>query len=54
MCIRDRAAPAYIIAKDIIHMILCLQQIIEKDPEVKPYLNVVMVKMCIRDSITVS
>ena len=39
----SKAAPAYIIAKDIIHMILCLQQIIDKDPEVKPYLNVVMV-----------
>ena len=38
-----KAAPAYIIAKDIIRMILCLQQIIDKDPEVKPYLNVVMV-----------
>ena len=38
-----KAAPAYIIAKDIIQMILCLQQIIDKDPEVKPYLNVVMV-----------
>ena len=38
-----KAAPAYIIAKDIIHMILCLQQIIDKDPDVKPYLNVVMV-----------
>ena len=38
-----KAAPAYIIAKDIIHMILCLQQMIDKDPEVKPYLNVVMV-----------
>ena len=38
-----KAAPAYIIAEDIIHMILCLQQIIDKDPEVKPYLNVVMV-----------
>ena len=38
-----KSAPAYIIAKDIIHMILCLQQIIDKDPEVKPYLNVVMV-----------
>lgn len=38
-----KAAPAYIIAKDIIHMILCLQQIIDKDPEVKQYLNVVMV-----------
>ncbi len=38
-----KAAPAYIIAKDIIHMILCLQQIIDNDPDVKPYLNVVMV-----------
>ena len=38
-----KAAPAYVIAKDIIHLILCLQQIIDKDPEVKPYLNVVMV-----------
>ena len=38
-----KAAPAYIIAKDIIHMILCLQQIIDKETEVKPYLNVVMV-----------
>ena len=41
--LRAKAAPAYIIAKDIIHMILCLQQIIDKDPKVKPYLNVVMV-----------
>lgn len=39
-----KAAPAYTIAKDIIHMILCLQEIIDKDPEVKPYLNVVMVE----------
>ena len=31
------------IAKDIIHLILCLQQIIKEDPEVSPYLNVVMV-----------
>ena len=38
-----KAAPAYIIAKDIIHMILCLQQIIKEDPEVSPCLNVVMV-----------
>ena len=38
-----KAAPAYVIAKDIIHLILCLQQIIKEDPEVKPYLNVVMV-----------
>jgi len=39
-----KAAPAYIIAKDIIHLILCLQDIISKDPEVNPYLNVVMVE----------
>lgn len=38
-----KAAPAYVIAKDIIHLILCLQQIIKDDPEVRPYLNVVMV-----------
>lgn len=39
-----KAAPAYTIAKDIIHMILCLQEIIDKDPEVKQYLNVIMVE----------
>ena len=39
-----KAAPAYIIAKDIIHLILCLQEIINNDPEVKQYLNVVMVE----------
>lgn len=39
-----KAAPAYTIAKDIIHMILCLQEIIRKDPDVNPYLNVVMVE----------
>ena len=39
-----KAAPAYIIAKDIIHTILCLQEIINKDPEVSPYLKVVMVE----------
>ncbi len=39
-----KAAPAYIIAKDIIHLILCLQQLIEQDPEVSPYLKVVMVE----------
>ena len=38
-----KAAPAYIIAKDIIHMILCLQQIIEEDETVKPWLQVAMV-----------
>ena len=39
-----KAAPAYIIAKDIIHLILCLQDVISKDPEVNTYLNVVMVE----------
>ncbi|GKH33564.1 glycogen/starch/alpha-glucan family phosphorylase [Muricomes sp. OA1] len=39
-----KAAPAYVIAKDIIHMILCLQEIINKDQEVSPYLQVVMVE----------
>ena len=39
-----KAAPAYIIAKDIIHLILCLQQIINNDPEVSPYLKVFMVE----------
>lgn len=39
-----KAAPAYTIAKDIIHLILCLQELIQKDPEVHPYLNVVMVE----------
>ena len=39
-----KAAPAYIIAKDIIHLILCLQELCEKDPEVSPYLKVVMVE----------
>ena len=39
-----KAAPAYVIAKDIIHLILCLQELINNDPEVSPYLNVVMVE----------
>ena len=39
-----KAAPAYIIAKDIIHLILCLQELIENDLEVNPYLKVVMVE----------
>ncbi len=39
-----KAAPAYIIAQDIIHLILCLQELINSDPEVKPYLNVIMVE----------
>lgn len=39
-----KAAPAYTIAKDIIHLILCLQQLTANDPEVSPYLRVVMVE----------
>ena len=39
-----KAAPAYIIAQDIIHTILCLQDIINNDPEVNKYLKVVMVE----------
>ena len=39
-----KAAPAYTIAKDIIHLILCLSQLIENDPQVSPYLKVVMVE----------
>ena len=38
-----KAAPAYVIAKDIIHLILVLQEIINNDPEVSPYLKVLMV-----------
>lgn len=39
-----KAAPAYIIAKDIIHLIICLQNLINNDPEVSPYLKVVMIE----------
>lgn len=39
-----KAAPAYVIAKDIIHLILCLQELINNDPEVSPHLNVFMVE----------
>jgi len=39
-----KAAPAYVIAQDIIHLILCLQEIINKDPDVAPYMKVVMVE----------
>ena len=38
-----KAAPAYVIAKDIIHLLLVLQEIVNKDPEVSPYLKVLMV-----------
>lgn len=39
-----KAAPAYVIAKDIIHLILCLQELTAKDPEVSPYFRVVMIE----------
>ncbi|MGN1188692.1 MAG: glycogen/starch/alpha-glucan family phosphorylase, partial [Lachnospiraceae bacterium] len=39
-----KAAPAYVTAKDIIHLILCMQELVNNDPEVSPYLKVVMVK----------
>ena len=39
-----KAAPAYTIAQDIIHLILCLSEVIANDPEVAPYLQVVMVE----------
>ncbi len=39
-----KAAPAYVIARDIIHLILVLQEIVNNDPEVSPYMKVVMVE----------
>ena len=39
-----KAAPAYVIARDIIHLLLVLQQIINNDPDVKDYMKVVMVE----------
>ena len=39
-----KAAPAYTIAKDIIHLILCLQQVINQDPQAAPWLQIAMVE----------
>lgn len=39
-----KAAPAYTIAKDIIHAILCVSEVIDSDPDVSPYLKVVMIE----------
>ena len=39
-----KAAPAYVIAQDIIHLLLCLQEIVSNDPDVAPYMKVVMVE----------
>ena len=39
-----KAAPAYTLAKDTIHLILCLKKLVEEDPEVSPWLKIVMVE----------
>ena len=39
-----KAAPAYVIAQDIIHLLLCLQEIVNNDPDVSPYMQVLMVE----------
>ena len=39
-----KAAPAYVIARDIIHLLLVLSEIVNKDPDVSPYMKVVMVE----------
>ena len=39
-----KAAPAYVMAKHIIHLILSLQKLIEQDPQVRPWLRVAMVE----------
>ena len=39
-----KAAPAYVIAQDIIHLLLVMQEIINKDPEVSPYMKLLMVE----------
>lgn len=39
-----KAAPGYMLAKDIIHLILCLQELVNNDKDVNPYLKVVMVE----------
>ena len=39
-----KAAPAYVIAQDIIHLLLVLQEIINNDPEVSPYMTLLMVE----------
>ena len=39
-----KAAPAYVIAKDIIHLLLVLQEIVNNDKDVSPYMTVLMVE----------
>ncbi|MDR1017992.1 MAG: glycogen/starch/alpha-glucan family phosphorylase [Lachnospiraceae bacterium] len=44
MIFAAKAAPAYVLAKDIIHLLLCLQELINKDEDVNPYLNLVILE----------
>ena len=39
-----KAAPAYTLAKDTIHLLLCLSRLIDQDPQVSPWLKLVMVE----------
>ena len=39
-----KAAPAYVIAQDIIHLLLVLEEIVNNDPDVSPYMTVLMVE----------
>ena len=39
-----KAAPAYTIAKDIIHLLLCLQELLKNDPDVSPWIKLVMIE----------
>ena len=39
-----KAAPAYILAKDIIHLILCLSRLVREDPQASKYMNITMVE----------
>ena len=39
-----KAAPAYVIAQDIIHLLLVMQEIVNNDPDVSPYMKVLMVE----------
>ncbi len=44
MIFGGKAAPAYVTAQDIIHLILCMQQLVNGDPDVNPWLKVAMVE----------
>ncbi len=40
----NKAAPAYVIAKDIIHLELCLEKLINNDPDVSPYMKIAVIE----------